>query len=257
MIRLENLLVSYNQGEALRIEKMEFSSGSFTTVLGKNGSGKSTFLRTLAGILSYEGRIEIAGDELSGLKFSDKAKIAGYLPQRLVPADMTVSMLVAHGRFPWKSFPRKLSKRDIIIIRDAMEQVGILPLKDKNLKEISGGELKLSYLAMLIAQDTKVLLLDEPDAHLDIEHQRLLYQILREIASSGRTVIQTSHDLVKSMNYSDYIYILKKGKKVLEGTPSEISDKKEELNEVMSTCVIETDQKESLYKYIYSAMEES
>lgn len=251
MIRIERLSVSYDKKRVLDLNEMVFPDGTVTSVLGKNGSGKSTFLRTVAGVLPYGGRVEVEGRELCTIPFSKKARVIGYLPQSLAQPDMTVSMLVAHGRFPWKSFPRKLNEQDLSLIKDAMGKVGVLPLAEKNLKEISGGELKLSYLAMLLAQGTDALLLDEPDAHLDMEHQQLLFEILKDIAASGKTVILTSHDLVKSMNYSDRIYVFQNGGVALAGTPTEVAEKKEELSSIMGASVVESKQSESLYRYIY------
>lgn len=251
MIGVKGVRVAYDNRAILKLGEMSFKAGSISTILGKNGSGKSTFLRTMAGLLHYNGTIEIYGDELRNIPFMEKAKIAGYIPQSPLQADMTVRLLIAHGRFPWKHFPRRLNDDDASIIDAAIERVGIGHIAHKNLKEISGGELKLSYLAMLLAQKTKVLLLDEADAHLDMEHQELLYKILREEAAAGKIVIMTTHDLVKSLNFSDMIHVLCNGENILDGTPPEIANRGDKLLSVMGVSVIESAQKDSLYRYIY------
>ncbi|MDY6324582.1 MAG: ABC transporter ATP-binding protein [Catonella sp.] len=251
MIHLDNLKVSYGERLILSIDKKDFTEGSVTAILGKNGCGKTTFLKAIAGNLAYRGKIEVDGKELSEIPFAKKARIIGYLPQAVVRADMTVSMLVAHGRFPWKNFPRKLDDKDLQIINDAMNTVGISSLAEKNLKEISGGELKLSYLAMLLAQDTKVLLLDEPEASLDVCHQEKLYDVLKNLAGQGRIVLHTSHDVVKSVNYSDRICVIDKGSIALDGAPDIIAKEKVRLYDAMGVAVTGAKQDDSLYKYIY------
>ena len=252
MINVSELRICYDDREVLSVGDAAFYTGTITTILGKNGSGKSTFLRALSGIQSSEGRIECDGRDIKEMAAPLRARLIGYLPQNVARADMTVSMLVAHGRFPWKSFPRRLNDKDKKIMSNAIESVGITHIASKNLREISGGELKLAYLAMLLSQDTDVLLLDEPDAHLDISHQSKMYDILKDAASEGKTVILTSHDLIKTMNHSDMIYVLSSGKKYLEGTPDQIATESEKLKRALEASVVEAENDRSMYKYIYA-----
>lgn len=251
MIQIKELKTGYGNGTVVELDGILFRDGTVTCILGKNGCGKSTFLRTLAGTLRYQGSVEADGTELREIAPERRARLIGYLPQRIAQADMTVSMLVAHGRFPWKKFPRTLNGEDRDRIGSALERVGILPLAEKNLKEISGGELKLSYLAMLLAQDTGILLLDEPEAHLDQEHQELLYGILLDLAAEGKTVIVVSHDFLKSMHYGDQICVFWGGRAVLCGSPEEIAGKREVLGQALGVSVIPAKQENSRYRYIF------
>lgn len=251
MIRVKEMKAGYGNRTVVELEELSFLEGSVTCILGKNGCGKSTFLRALAGILRYQGSVEADGRELLDIPSEERARLIGYLPQKIVQADMTVSMLVAHGRFPWKSFPRRLNEEDWNRIRAAMDRAGIRPLAEKNLKEISGGELKLSYVAMLLAQDTKVLLLDEPEAHLDQEHQELLYTILLELAAEGRTVIVVSHDLLKSMNYGNRVCVFRGGRAVLYGPPEEVVKNGDALQEALGVTIVPAVQEGSRYRYIF------
>ncbi len=230
----------------------EFEPASITSILGRNGAGKSTELKKMIGILPNNKDIVIDEINVSSLSEKERARFIAYLPQNQKAADMTVKTLVSHGRFPFKSFPRKLNEEDRRLIDSAIETVGIGHLENRKVKEISGGEMKLAYLAMVLAQNTSVLLLDEPEANLDFEHQATFYGILRRLSDDGKTVILTSHDLLKSLNYSDRIFVMEKGKTVLSGTPDEIAARNDDLLKYTGTGVVLSENRDSLYKYILS-----
>ncbi|MBR1796518.1 MAG: ABC transporter ATP-binding protein [Clostridiales bacterium] len=225
MITVDNLKVSYEDKNVLELGSFTFPEGKITGVIGRNGSGKSTFLKAIAGVLPYKGSLKVGKDEITSVPSELRARRISYLPQRVVSADMTVKMLVRHGRYPWKSFPRRLNSDDKRIVDDAIARVGINGLSSKNLKSISGGELKLSYLAMILAQQTDIILLDEPEAHLDTEHRQLLYNTLSSLRDEGKTVVFTSHNLTESMPVFDKVLILDRGKDVFFGDPEEAKTK--------------------------------
>ena len=262
MICLENVRAGYGSRTVFAVSGLSLpadgtagnsdsgsSQGRMISILGRNGSGKSTFLRILAGILPYEGSILFDGRELRSIRPQERARRVSFLPQRTAIPDMTVSMLAAHGRFPWKKSPRKLTEEDRILIRDAMERTGILPLQKKNLRQISGGECRLAYLAMVLAQNTRTILLDEPAAFLDPDHQIRLYGILQDLAREGYLIILSSHDIPGSMTFGDTVCVLERGRVALSGSPRDICVQKELLRRALGVTVTSSLQENTLYKY--------
>lgn len=179
MIELRHITAGYGGEAVLRDFSVRFSPGKITGILGRNGCGKSTLLKTAAGLLRpMSGEVLVDGRSLGDYAPKELARQIAVLPQsREVPA-ITVESLVMHGRFPYLGFPRKPRPEDRQAVQRAMEQAGVEALRQKALSALSGGERQKVYLAMVLAQDTPVILMDEPTTYLDINHQ---FELLRLI----------------------------------------------------------------------------
>lgn len=223
MLVFENLSVGYNGKTVIENVSLSLNSGELLILLGANGSGKSTLLKTVAGILSpVNGKVYIEGTDISKYSSKELAKKVSYLSQINRSSDLTVRQLVLHGRFPYLSFPRKYRRCDRRIAEEAIETMGLEREIDKPVSLLSGGTLQKAYIAMSLAQETNVLLLDEPTAFLDIRAQLQLLKVIRQLKDSGKTVIMILHDIPMAMQYADSIAVLHEGKVLSVGSPEEI-----------------------------------
>ena len=191
--------------------------------MGKNGSGKSTLLKSCSGLLTPKvGSVLLDGKELSKYPSNQRAQKVSYLSQSTNTPNITVERLLAHARFPHLSYPKKLRHEDISIIYKALGDMKAACFIHNSLRELSGGERQRVYLAMQLAQDTDVLLLDEPTTYLDIEYQLSLMELLQRLKREGKTIIMVLHDLQQALKYSDRIIAIDVGKEIHSGTPEEI-----------------------------------
>ncbi|MCH4082814.1 MAG: ABC transporter ATP-binding protein [Olsenella sp.] len=185
MLELTGVTSGYGGAFALNVPALSFPDGCVTAIVGKNGCGKSTLLKTLAAIIPHQGSVLVDGRELGGLSHTERARHVAYLPQQLPVAAMDVVTLVRHGRFARMGASKVLGPADNEAVRDAMEATGTGELATKRLAEVSGGELQRAYLAMVIAQGARTLLLDEPASHLDPYRQVELMALLARLAEGG------------------------------------------------------------------------
>lgn len=220
MLELQNVRVGYGKKTVLNGVSVGFERGRFTALIGVNGCGKTTLLKTMLGILPVsEGEVRIDGQELLSMRRNQIAKKISYLAQGKSAPDMTVFEMVLHGRFPYLSYPKRYTKKDKEIARAAMERLEIASLADTPLSALSGGMRQSAYIAMALAQDTDYILLDEPTTHLDISHQLSLMKTLRELALEGKGIVAVMHDLPMAFDYSDELVLIHNGKSVLKATP--------------------------------------
>lgn len=223
MIELENLSVGYDAAPVLRDISLTFPRGQVTVLLGPNGCGKSTLLKVIPGLSrQLSGRVRVDGKPLEAYDSAELARRVAWLPQSRRVPDMTVERLVLHGRFPYLRYPRRYRREDLEIARAAMEQVGIGHLAREPLPKLSGGTRQKAYIAMALAQNTDAVLLDEPNAWLDIAHQLGLMELCRKLAQEGKAVVLVLHDLNLAMEYADRIALLSEGTLLMQGTPEEI-----------------------------------
>lgn len=247
-LELRNIRAGYGSGTIIDIVGYSFEQGFITSIIGKNGSGKSTLLKAMDAQISYEGSLTIDGNEVSKMPHGERAKKVAYLPQHLNPVAMSVRTLVSHGRFPYKSFGHNLNKEDVRIIDEAMEMVEVANLSHRQVSSLSGGEMSRAYIAMVIAQKSRYILLDEPASDLDIEHQIRLMEILEELAKRGCGIIMTSHDIPMALTYSKEVLLIENGRIVDDGSPDEIS-KKESLKRVVGVGVERVANSRLLFDY--------
>ncbi|WGR59510.1 ABC transporter ATP-binding protein [Paracoccus ferrooxidans] len=198
--------------------------GSFTAIVGPNACGKSTLLRALARLLVPDaGQVVLDGKAILGLPSREVARRLGLLPQSPVAPDgLTVAELVARGRFPHQSFLQQWSPEDERAVRAALETTGTLSLAGRPVAELSGGQRQRVWIAMALAQETGILLLDEPTTFLDIVHQVELLELLSGLNAQGRTVVAVLHELNLAFRYASHLVAMNDGAVVAEGAPDQI-----------------------------------
>jgi iron complex transport system ATP-binding protein len=205
---------------------LDVPDGAFTAVVGPNGCGKSTLLSALVRLLRPEsGQVELDGRELGGYATKALAKKLGFLPQDpLAPDDIKVRQLVGRGRFPHQSMLALWSREDETAVDEAMAAAGVQDLADRPVQELSGGQRQRVWMAMVLAQQTSYLLLDEPTSFLDITHQYQLLGLLARLRNEGRTVVAVLHDINQACRFADHLVAMKDGRVVAEGDPGDIVD---------------------------------
>ena len=260
MIKLQNVTAGYSTGRAnthntihgtrrgnrngterdtnmvLHDIDLNVNTGEFIALIGPNGSGKSTLLKAMSGQLPISGgTVCLQGKPLGEYKpigeylpigaYSprERALSISYFPQSRPTPNMSVSTLVAHGRFPHLDFGHVMNANDREIVGKAIMQTGLTELANRPLSSLSGGERQRAYLAMLIAQETDILLLDEPGAFLDIRHQLELMDILRQQNNCGKAIIFAAHDLPLAFSYAMRIVLMENGRIIDDAPPESIS----------------------------------
>ncbi len=227
MINITNLTAGYGNRPVLSGLNLHIAAGEITTVIGPNGSGKSTLIKCLARQLPRAGgEITVCGRSIDTYTPKEYAKRVSYLKQARDIPMISVESLVLHGRFPYMGFPRKYTDEDRARAKNAMYRVGILELRHKELSELSGGECQKVYLAMVLAQDADLLLLDEPTTYLDVSHQLEFLRLLKELKGEGKTIVPILHDINGALQISDYLCVMNGGKVAFFGTPSELTASK-------------------------------
>lgn len=225
-LRTEGLRLGYGPDRVVIDElDLELPHGAVTAVIGANGSGKSTLLRALSRLLRpVAGRVLLDGEDLHRLRTKDVATRLGLLPQAPVsPEGITVRDLVRRGRIPHTSLWRQWSAEDEDALRAALAATDLTSLADEPIDALSGGQRQRAWLALVIAQGTPLLLLDEPTTYLDIAHQIDVLELVRRLnRSEDRTVVMVLHDLNQACRFADHIVALREGQVVAAGNPAEI-----------------------------------
>jgi len=223
MIELKKLSGGYGQFEAVHDVSLSLLNGQITAVIGPNGCGKSTLLKLCCGQLHpSRGEVLADGRPLSALSRTDIARKIALLPQSRTVPDITVGSLVLHGRFPWLDYPRVYRTEDKAAAEESMKRMGIWEKRHKLLARLSGGERQKTYLAMVLAQNTGHVFLDEPTTYLDIAHQLELLVFLSELKQEGKCVVTVLHDLGMALEAADRIAVMKDGRLMITGTPEQV-----------------------------------
>ncbi|MCJ8300425.1 MAG: ATP-binding cassette domain-containing protein [Pseudomonadales bacterium] len=228
-ISIAHLDVGYSTKKIISNLDLSIKKGKITALIGPNGCGKSTLLKTISRLLTPSaGTIHIAGD-IDVLKSSSKeiARRLALLPQiTQSPEGITVKTLVAFGRAPYLNQFGMLKDDDHRQIELAMRQAGVTELADNYIDQLSGGQLQRVWIALILAQDTDILLLDEPTTYLDISHQYELLNLLEELNLAGKTIVIVMHDLNQACRYADELIIMQRGEIVDIGTPQQVFTEK-------------------------------
>ena len=204
---------------------LTFPAGKVCGLIGHNGSGKSTLLKLLGRHHpATEGQVLLNGKTISEWQSKAFAREVAYLPQQLPPAEgMTVRELVAIGRYPWHGALGRFGVADREKVEEAIALVGLKPLAHRLVDSLSGGERQRAWIAMLVAQDSRCLLLDEPTSALDIAHQVDVLALVHRLSQQrGLTVIAVLHDINMAARYCDYLVALRGGEMIAQGTPAEL-----------------------------------
>lgn len=218
------LVVGY--GDRVVIEGVDVSipEGSFTVIVGPNACGKSTLLKALARLIpASAGQVTLDGKAIHELPSKELARRLGLLPQSsLAPDGITVQDLVSRGRFPHQSLLSRWSREDERVVAEAMAATGVTDLRGRLLDELSGGQRQRVWVSMVLAQETPMLLLDEPTTFLDMAHQVELLDLIERLRGEGKTVVAVLHEINLAARYAWHLIAMRDGRIVAEGSPSEV-----------------------------------
>ena len=221
----ETLTLSY--GDRTIVERLDLviPPGRITAIVGANGCGKSTLLRALARLISpREGHVVLDGKALHGRPTKEIARTLGLLPQSpIAPEGIAVADLVGRGRHPHQKLLARWSAHDYEAVAGALAATGIEDLADRSVDELSGGQRQRAWIAMALAQETDILLLDEPTTFLDVAHQVEVLDLLTDLnRERGTTIVMVLHDMNLAARYADHLFALRDGRIVASGAPGDV-----------------------------------
>ena len=222
VLRVENLTAGYADCEILHEVSFSVQAGEMIGLIGPNGAGKSTLLKTIRGMLpALAGSIRILSRDIQALTPRDFARCTAYLPQQTaVPFAYTVREIVMAGRYPYLSWWQHASRQDRQVAEACMAYTGVMPLAEQPVNALSGGQRQRVLLAKILAQQTPVLLLDEPAAGLDLIYQEEIFRFCQELCAAGRTVLLVVHELGLAARFCSRLILAAQGQLLADGQPS-------------------------------------
>jgi iron complex transport system ATP-binding protein len=225
MLKIQNLSVDYGSRRILHGVSFDVQSGEVLALIGPNGAGKSTLIRAVSGVIPIaDGHVRTNGDDFASLSTLQRARYVSTVPQAVsLPPAYTVWETVLFGRTPYLGFLGQISNRDEEIARQALSRVSALSLADRRVGELSGGEQQRVLLARALCQSTPILLLDEPTAHLDLQYQVSLLELIHDLAHKDHlAVLVALHDLNLAAHYADRVALMVAGVIKAMGRPEEV-----------------------------------
>jgi iron complex transport system ATP-binding protein len=224
MLKIQNLSASYHGHQVLHDVSLEVKSGEVLALIGPNGAGKSTIIRAASGVIHSTGSVRANGDDFHSLDPLRRARYIAVVPQAVsLPPAFTVWETVLMGRTPYLGFLGSASTHDEELVRQALSRVNALSLSDRRVSELSGGEAQRILLARALCQSTPILLLDEPTAHLDLQYQVSLLELIRDLArKENLAVLIALHDLNLAARYADRVALLVGGRLDAIGIPRDV-----------------------------------
>ncbi len=225
MLKIKNLSIDYGPRRILHEISLEVQSGEVLALIGPNGAGKSTLIRAVSGVIPIAGgQVRTNGDDFASLSTLQRARYVATVPQAVaMPPAYTVWETTLFGRTPYLGFLGQPSQKDEEIARQSLERVSALPLADRRVGELSGGEQQRVLLARALCQSTPILLLDEPTAHLDLQYQVSLLELVHELAHKDHlAVLVALHDLNLAAHYADRVALMVAGTIKAIGEPKEV-----------------------------------
>lgn len=224
-IEIKDLDVAYEQKYIIKDMNLEIPKGKITMIIGSNGCGKSTLLKTIARIITpQKGEIKLDGISIKARAPKEIAKKMAVLPQSpIVPSGLLVKELVSYGRFPYQSAMGGLKEKDIEMVNWAMKVTGIFEFGERSVDSLSGGQRQRAWIAMALAQETEILVLDEPTTYLDMAHQLEILLLLQKLnKEENRTIVMVLHELNNATKFADYLIGVKDGQVVFRGHPLDV-----------------------------------
>ncbi|MBO3662122.1 ABC transporter ATP-binding protein [Microbacterium stercoris] len=224
-LQATGLVSGYSATPIVKGVDLTIPSGRISVIVGANACGKSTLLKTLARLLTPQsGAVLLDGQSIGSLPTKELARSLGLLPQSpIAPEGIVVSDLVGRGRHPHQKLFRSWSPQDDAAVADALEVTGITDLADRSVDELSGGQRQRVWIAMALAQETGVLLLDEPTTFLDVAHQIEVLDLLTDLnRSKGTTIVMVLHDMNLAARYADHIFAMRAGELIASGAPADV-----------------------------------
>lgn len=221
--------MSYGKEQVLKNVTLSIEKGKTTAIIGVNGSGKSTILKALGRLIKIEGEVIFDNQKLTKFTNREIARILALLPQGITaPEDITVLELVSLGRFPHqKLMQQHLSKKDELFVELLMKETSVWEIKDSKVSELSGGQRQRVFITMILAQDSEIILLDEPTTYLDLAHQLDILCLLKDLATKRhKTIVYVIHDLNQAARFADCLILVKDGQVVGQGTVEELFTEK-------------------------------
>lgn len=255
-IEVKHVSISFGKREILHDISWQIPYGAITTLIGPNGCGKSTLLKALVGYNDkHSGSIHIGGNPLSSYSHGDLARHVAFLPQTPdTPKDMLVEELVACGRFPYQKWWKNTFAEDQAVVNHVLEVTKTSHLRKQAVSSLSGGERQRVWIAMALAQEPKILVLDEPTTYLDINHQFEIMELLQQLnQEEGMTVLMVLHELSQAARYSHEIGVIHKRQLVVHGRPKEVMTK-ELLKDVFSVDGVVEEEAGHLQVKIYGLL---
>jgi iron complex transport system ATP-binding protein len=224
-LEAKNLTLSYDQNAIVSHLNLTIPAGQITVLVGPNGCGKSTLLRGLARLLKPKrGRVCLDGADIFSLSTRSVAKRLAMLPQNpIAPEGLTVRDLVAQGRYPYQTWWQQWSQLDEQRVEAAIAKTDLISYINHPVDQLSGGQRQRAWIAMTLAQDTDILLLDEPTTFLDLAHQIEVLELLHDLnQQEGRTIVMVLHDLNQACRYADYLVAMRQGAIYAQGKPADV-----------------------------------
>ncbi len=226
ILSLENIHFRYHPDDAnvLTDLSLDIPAGKVTAILGPNGTGKTTLLHILLGLLKpFQGQVKVLGKSHWDYSRQDLSQMIGLVPQlESIPFNFSVFEYVLLGRSPYLKPFQLPGAQDVRITKDALKAAGIQHLAEKPVTEISGGERQLVHISRVLTQQTRILLLDEPTAHLDLENQNRILRLLKQMSSQGKTAVLTTHDPNAAIFAGDYFVLMNQGNIAAQGDLNQV-----------------------------------